>query len=516
MVAAKVARIAFLGLLLLQSESAAAVLHLKNRTVRTDGSGEIATLPLAGGPGQHWILQFSKFPDAAIRTELMRRGARILNYIPDAALMVSFSRAPNLTGMHALWAGQLQPQDRQGIGLDGARAFLVIFHRDVAPGRAVELLQAFQRLDAPSLLPNHYLVAANYGALPALADRDEVAFIMAADTDMGARRRPYVCPGPLTEAGVIAEYATSGASWSKDSSGAVSIGYHFGDFTAKIDQNTQAGQIALAFAQWMKYANVTITAVAQAAQPRSADLLFAAYSHGDPYPFDGPGGVLAHTFYPFPLNNEPLAGDMHFDDSESWGVGTGVDLFSVALHEAGHALGLAHSTSPSAVMYPYYRQQTGLTSDDIAAIQSLYGAASSTPAPDAPIPPSTPTPAPTLPVRPSQPSQPAQPTQPEQPTNPTQPGAPDTTPPSVTIVSPGSSIVSAYSSTLVFSGTATDDVGVTAIKWTTSTGGSGTAYGTTQWSAAIPLLMGTNVVTVRAYDAAGNAGWRAVTVVRSQ
>ena len=112
---------------------------------------------------------------------------------------------------------------------------------------------------------------------PRWQSRDEVAFIMPADTDMGARRRPYVCPGPLTEAGVIAEYATSGASWSKDSSGAVSIGYHFDDFTAKIDQNTQAGQIALAFAQWMKFANVTITPVAQAAQPRSADLLFATY-----------------------------------------------------------------------------------------------------------------------------------------------------------------------------------------------------------------------------------------------
>ena len=203
-------------------------------------------------------------------------------------------------------------------------------------------------------------------------------------------------------------------------------------------------------------------------------------------------------------------------------MGTGVDLFSVALHEAGHALGLAHSTDPSAVMYPYYRQQTGLTSDDITAIQSLYGAASSTPAPPAPIPPTTPTPAPTLPVRPTQPSQPAQPTQPTnptqpaQPSTPTQPSTPDTTPPSLTILSPGSSIVSAYSATLAFSGTATDDVGVTAVKWTTSTGGSGTASGTTQWSAAIPLLIGTNVVTVRAYDAAGNAGWRAVTVVRSQ
>jgi hypothetical protein len=30
----------------------------------------------------------------------------------------------------------------------------------------------------------------------------------------------------------------------------------------------------------------------------------------------------------------------------------------------------------------------------------------------------------------------------------------------------------------------------------------------------IPLLVGDNVVTVRAYDAAGNSSWRAITVVR--
>jgi hypothetical protein len=506
MVRAKLGRLAILGVLLLRVGFGAAVIHLKNRTIPSDGSGYIAGLPLAAAIGEHWILQFSAFPDAAIRSELTRRGARILSYVPDAALMVSFSRTADLTGLGIVWAGQLQPRDRLGAGLDRARAFLVIFHGDVGPARATELLEDFQNLGAPGLLPNHYLVAANHRALSALAERDEVAFIMPADTDMGARRRPYVCPGPLTGAGSIAEYATSGASWSKDSSGAVSIGYHFDDYTAKIDQSTQTGQIALAFAQWMKYANVTIAPVAQAAQPRSADLLFATYSHGDPYPFDGPGGVLAHTFYPFPLNNEPLAGDMHFDDSESWGVGTGIDLFSVALHEAGHALGLAHSTNPSAVMYPYYRQQTGLTSDDIAAIQSLYGAPSSTSTP----PTSTPTPTPTQPVRPSQPSQPAQPS------TPTQPATPDTTPPSLAILSPGSSIVSAYSGTIVFRGTATDNVGVTSVKWTTSTGGSGAASGTTQWSATVPLLVGTNVVTVRAYDAAGNSGWRAVTVVRSQ
>ncbi len=62
--------------------------------------------------------------------------------------------------------------------------------------------------------------------------------------------------------------------------------------------------------------------------------LWASYSHGDSYPFDGPGGVLAHTFYPANPNPEPIAGDMHLDDSVSWHIGTNTDLFSVTLRQS--------------------------------------------------------------------------------------------------------------------------------------------------------------------------------------
>jgi hypothetical protein len=183
---------------------------------------------------------------------------------------------------------------------------------------------------------------------------------------------------------------------------------------------------------------------------------------------------------------------MHFDASETWGVGVNTDLFSVALHEAGHALGMAHSSDPAAVMYPYYHVATGLNADDIAGIQSLYGAIAATP----PVQPAAPTPTPT-------------PT----PANP--PSGTDTTPPTLRVVSPGSTIVSTSSPAILVSGTATDNVGVTAVQWTTSTGSAGNATGTASWTLQAPLLVGTNVVMVRAFDAAGNSTWRTITVVRN-
>src|ERR1035438_9677714 len=87
---------------------------------------------------------------------------------------------------------------------------------------------------------------------------------------------------------------------------------------------------------------------------------------------------------------------MHLDADEAWHSGADVDLYSVALHEAGHALGLGHSDRPGAVMYPYYRLSTGLTDDDIAGIRALYGS-NVTPVP-APAPTPTPAPAPPTPT----------------------------------------------------------------------------------------------------------------------
>jgi hypothetical protein len=90
----------------------------------------------------------------------------------------------------------------------------------------------------------------------------------------------------------------------------------------------------------------------------------------------------------------------------------------------------------------------------------------------------------------------------------------NTTPPTISITSPTSaSTYSTFSNSINLGGTASDNVGVTQVTWNNSSGGSGTASGTLNWSiTGIALQSGTNLITVTAYDAAGNSGNAALTV----
>jgi Matrixin/Putative peptidoglycan binding domain len=108
------------------------------------------------------------------------------------------------------------------------------------------------------------------------------------------------------------------------------------------------------------------------------DLLisFVAGDHGDGFRFDGKGGTLAHAF---PPGGNPVSGDVHFDAAEDWSISSACppgkfDLYNVALHEIGHALGLPHSNISGSIMFPSYQgPQRYLDDSDERAIQDLYG-----------------------------------------------------------------------------------------------------------------------------------------------
>ena len=74
--------------------------------------------------------------------------------------------------------------------------------------------------------------------------------------------------------------------------------------------------------------------------------------------------------------------------------------------------------------------------------------------------------------------------------------------------------MSTTAASVTIGGTASDNVGVALVSWATNFGQAGVASGTAVWSAAIPLIVGNNSVTVRATDAAGNVGWRSVVIAR--
>uniref|UniRef100_A0A3Q4MEJ1 Matrix metallopeptidase 11b n=1 Tax=Neolamprologus brichardi TaxID=32507 RepID=A0A3Q4MEJ1_NEOBR len=112
---------------------------------------------------------------------------------------------------------------------------------------------------------------------------------------------------------------------------------------------------------------------------RSASCIKCWYWHGDSLPFDGPGGILAHAYFP----QTQREGEVHFDYDEHWTVGNnaGTDLLQVAAHEFGHVLGLQHSLEPDAVMCPFYSDAypLQLSEDDKRGIQYLYGSPRHTP-----------------------------------------------------------------------------------------------------------------------------------------
>ncbi|XP_014392669.1 PREDICTED: matrix metalloproteinase-25 [Myotis brandtii] len=206
-------------------------------------------------------------------------------------------------------------------------------------------------------------------------------------------------------------YALSGSIWKKRT---LTWRIHSFPRSSALSQETVRTLMHHALAAWGIESGLKFREVGSQGPPE-ADILidFVRAYHQDSYPFDGQGGTLAHAFFP---GEHSISGDTHFDDEEIWTFGSkdgeGTDLFAVAVHEFGHALGLGHSSAPDSIMRPFYQGPVGeptkyrLSQDDREGLQQLYGKGPQTPydkptmkplAPPPP-PPALPPGSPSLPV----------------------------------------------------------------------------------------------------------------------
>ncbi|MGH9194771.1 MAG: DUF6623 family protein, partial [Acidimicrobiia bacterium] len=173
----------------------------------------------------------------------------------------------------------------------------------------------------------------------------------------------------------VAEFANTGRRWPS-----TNLTFGFQEFSPDLSDGEVIQAMEQALALWSAVTPLRFARVAPSANPDIV-IRFVAGDHGDGNPFDGASGVLAHAFFPPvpPSAPQPIQGDAHFDEAESWTVTVpppagGFDLVTVAAHEFGHSLGLGHSTVTGALMEPFYGgPHRFLHSDDIAGIQAIYG-----------------------------------------------------------------------------------------------------------------------------------------------
>src|SRR5260370_8112873 len=143
------------------------------------------------GRTTHFLLRFPTEPGAELRRELERRGMRVLQYVPQAGLMVASPTAPDLRGLGVLSAAALEPSDKISPLLTDqvTGAVLVEFHAevDMAVARGEVRARGFDVLENPALLPGHLVAPGAHSAPGPLAQPHPRPYILPAPTHPAAR-----------------------------------------------------------------------------------------------------------------------------------------------------------------------------------------------------------------------------------------------------------------------------------------------------------------------------------------
>ena len=103
--------------------------------------------------------------------------------------------------------------------------------------------------------------------------------------------------------------SVQGSSWTKSV-----LTYKVGKYPTGLNQSEVDADVKKAFKMWSEASGLTFRCKQSQGAKVDIELRFENYYHGDEDSFDGPGGHVAHAFYP------QYGGDAHFDNKEYWTV----------------------------------------------------------------------------------------------------------------------------------------------------------------------------------------------------